>query len=131
MSIYFYQSIDIRTYSNDFLQSVALIRTTFPARDASFSGIAYQISKDLIHNRICLSSVSGIRVVLILDVPALALEVDWRGREQLAQGRRLAVRANGHRRIVEGAPELELGVASVAVVSVERHQTASSNIGNL
>ena len=46
MSIYFYQSIDIRTYSNDFLQSVALIRTTFRARHAGKAGMQCQKSKD-------------------------------------------------------------------------------------
>jgi len=46
MSIYFYQSIDIRTYSNDFLQSVALIRTTIRARHAGKAGMQYQLFKD-------------------------------------------------------------------------------------
>ena len=80
-----------------------------------------QKCRTTIHNRICVSSVSGIRVVLVLDVPALALEMHRRGREQFPQGWRFTVRADGHRRVVEAAPELELGVAAVAVVRVERH----------
>jgi len=96
----------------------------FPVLHPVLSRIVYQNCKLLIHNRICVSPVSGIRIVLVLDVPALALEVDWRGRVRLAERNRLAVRANGHRRVIEGAPELELGVAAVAVVRIQRHQPA-------
>ena len=41
---------------------------------------------------------------------------------QLAQGRRFTVRADGLRSIIEALPELELGVAAVAEVSVEGHK---------
>ena len=55
-----------------------------------------------VHNPVCLSPVSGIRVVLILDVPPLPLVMDWGRVIDLAQRNRFAVRANGHRRVVEG-----------------------------
>jgi len=46
MSIYFYQSIDIRTYSNDFCQFIALTQTNFLARNAGKSGMQCQLFKD-------------------------------------------------------------------------------------
>ena len=72
----------------------------------------------LIHDKTRLSFLRLVRVELVRHVIAAPLEVDWRRREQLAQSRRFAVRADGHRRIIEAAPELELGAASVAVVRI-------------
>jgi hypothetical protein len=68
--------------------------------------------------------VSGIRIVLILDVPALALVMHRRWLIHLAQGRRFTVRAHGLRSIIEALPELELGIAAVAMVDVNGHQAA-------
>lgn len=59
---------------------------------------------------------------LIRHIEALALVMHRRWLIHLAQGRRFAVRADGLRSIIEALPELELGVAAVAVVSVERHK---------
>jgi hypothetical protein len=79
---------------------------TFRARYACFSGIASLL----------------FRLILIRHVPALPLEMHRRGLEQLAQGRRFAVRADGDRIVRVMLPELELGIAAVAEVSVEGHK---------
>ena len=61
---------------------------------------------------------------LIRHIEALALVMHRRWLIHLAQGRRFAVRADGLRSIIEALPELELGVAAVAVVSVEGHKSS-------
>ena len=59
---------------------------------------------------------------LIRHIEALALVMHRRWLIQLAQGRRFAVRADGLRSVIEALPELELGIAAVAVVSVQWHK---------
>ena len=98
----------------------------FPVLHPVLSRIVYQIRKFLIHNRICVSPVSGIRIVLILDVPSLALEVHRRWLIHLAQGRRFAVRAYGDRVVRVVLEELEFRVTAVTEVSVEWHQIIPS-----
>ena len=58
---------------------------------------------------------------LIRHIEALALVMHRRWIIQLAQGRRFTIRADGFRSIIEALPELELGIAAVAEVSVDGH----------
>ena len=62
----------------------------------------------------------------IRHIEALALVMHRRWLIHLAQGRRFAVRADGLRSIIEALPELELGVTSVAEISVEGHSLMPS-----
>jgi hypothetical protein len=59
---------------------------------------------------------------LIRRIKALALVMHRRWLIQLAQGRRFTIRAHGLRSIIETLPELELGIAAVAEISVEGHK---------
>ena len=107
------QVVDMRTNTHDFLQFVALIQTTIPAFTAlctSFSGILSLL----------------FRIVLIRHIEALALVMHRRWLIQLPKRNSLAVGADGLRSIIEALPELELGIAAVAEVSVEGHPITPS-----
>jgi hypothetical protein len=66
------------------------------------------------------------RFGFVRHVPAVTLVVHRRGRVRLAERDGLAVGAYGDRVVRKMLEELELGVAAVAVVSVEGHTTCSS-----
>jgi len=100
----------------------------FPVLHPVLSRIVYQIRKFLIHNRICVSPVSGIRIVLILDVPSLALVMHRRWLIQLAQGRRFAVMAYGDRVVRIVLEKLKFGIAAITEVSVEGHKSGLPHV---
>ena len=81
----------------------------------------YRWKTFLIQNQRCLSPVSRVRIVLLLIVPPIAFEVDWRGRVRLAERNRLAVRADCLRVVHEVLEELEVSVAIVTMISIEWH----------
>lgn len=65
-----------------------------------------------------------IRLVLLLIVPPIPFEVDWRWRVRLAECNGLAVGADGLRVVRVVLEELEMPQALVAMVDVNGHQAA-------
>ena len=72
-----------------------------------------------------------IRPSFIRDIKAIALEMHSHRLPDLAQGGRMAVRANGDRVVGVVLEELESLAAFGALVDVDGHHSASSSIGNL
>ena len=104
--------------------------SAFPALQASLPvSPVFHFTPILIHKQVCLSAVS-VRLVLILDVPPAPLEMDGCWRVYFPERNRLAIRADGHRLILVTPPELKLGIATVAVVSVEGHYHSSIATGS-
>ena len=74
-----------------------------------------------VHNPVCLSPVSGIRVVLILDVPALALVMHVCDLIHFLQSRLFALRTNREWVVGEVLKLLKLSQAFIAMINVDWH----------